>query len=106
MATVTSPTIVFESGRKQRSLWGDAWRRLISSVTGRIGLVITVLLILIAIFVPIVSPYDATRDRNLRDRLKPPSAVHIFGTDELGRDLFRRVLHGARISITVGFFAV
>ncbi|MBK9712540.1 MAG: ABC transporter permease [Kouleothrix sp.] len=107
MATVSSPSATaFQPERRQRSLWGDAWQRLISSATGRIGLAISIFLILLAIFVPILSPYDASRDRKLADRLKPPSATYVFGTDELGRDIFRRVLHGARISITVGFVAV
>jgi peptide/nickel transport system permease protein len=107
VATATSPTAaVFAPDRPQRSLWGDAWSRLISSSTGRIGLAISIFLVSLAVFVPIVSPYDASRDRKLADRLKPPSSQYYFGTDELGRDLFRRVLHGARISITVGFFAV
>ena len=106
MATATSPAAAFEPRRAQRSLWGDAWRRLISSATGRIGLAISLFLIALAVLVPIVSPYDPTSDRKLADRLKPPALQHPFGTDELGRDILRRVLHGARISITVGFIAV
>ncbi|HEU4328269.1 MAG TPA: ABC transporter permease [Roseiflexaceae bacterium] len=106
MTTITQPTALDQSARRQRSLWGDAWRRLISSASGRAGLAISSLLVLLAILVPVAWPYDASRDRNLRDRLKPPSAQYVFGTDELGRDIFRRVLHGARISISVGFFAV
>jgi peptide/nickel transport system permease protein len=106
MATAPSIATRFAPERRQRSLWGDAWRRLVSSPTGRIGLAISLALVVLAVVVPIVSPYDPARDRNLRERLRPPSAEHLFGTDELGRDLFRRVLHGARISLTVGFFAV
>ena len=106
MATATSPAAAFEPRRAQRSLWGDAWRRLISSATGRIGLAISLFLIALAILMPIVSPYDPTRDRKLAERLRPPTLQHPFGTDELGRDILRRVLHGARISITVGFIAV
>lgn len=107
--------------RRERSLWGDAWRRLISSSVGRIGLGMTVALILLAILVPIVTPYNPARDRNIRARLLGPSMTldapvlekaklttwsHPFGTDELGRSMFTRVLHGAPISLTVGFFAV
>jgi peptide/nickel transport system permease protein len=106
VATISRPTTLDVVQRRQRSLWGDAWRRLVSSTSGRIGLAVSGFLVLLAVFVPIVWPYDATRDRKLADRLKPPSAQYVFGTDELGRDLFRRVLHGARISITVGFVAV
>ena len=107
--------------RKQRSLWGDAWRRLISSFTGRLGMAITLILILVALFVPLLRPYNPDRDRNLRLRLTAPSwslseaertrlkldmFSTPFGTDELGRDLFVRVLHGSRISLTVGLFSV
>lgn len=107
--------------RPQRSLWGDAWQRLISSATGRIGIGISVLLIVLALCIPLVLPYDPATDRDLRLRLAEPSWLMTeetrlqrdlglwdrpFGTDELGRDLFVRVLHGSRISLTVGFVAV
>ncbi len=106
--------------RRHRSLWRDAGRRLLGSTTGRIGLAISLFLILLAVLIPVVWPYDPARDRNLRARLQPPSMLMDqatrerlefttfsapFGTDELGRDLFRRVLHGAPISLTVGLFA-
>jgi peptide/nickel transport system permease protein len=114
-------SIEFEVRRPQRSLWGDAWRRLIASTNGRLGLAISLVLIAIAVVVPLAQPYDPRADRNLRARLQPPSwlisapergekqlttLAHPFGTDELGRDLFVRVLHGAPISLTVGLFAV
>lgn len=122
MATATraAPTQV-ERERPQRSLWGDAWRRLIGSNAGRIGLLLSGLLIFLALFIQVIRPYDPTRDRNLRLRLQPPSMLMEqatldrfklttwstpFGTDELGRDLFVRVLHGAPISLTVGIFSV
>ncbi len=122
MATVTqtAPRRV-ETERPQRSLWGDAWRRLIGSSAGRIGLAMTVLLILLALFINLLLPYNPARDRNLRLRLQPPSMLmdqptqqrlkvdtwsYPFGTDELGRNLFVRVLHGAPISLTVGIFSV
>lgn len=66
------------------------------------GLVIVVLILLVALFAPLIatkSPYAV----NVADRLKPPSAEYLFGTDSLGRDVFSRVVYGARISMTVGF---
>jgi len=110
-----------DSERPQRSLWRDALRRLLASNAGRIGLIMSSLLILTALLVPLLMPYEPTRDRNLRARLQPPSMTMDeatrtrfkfdtwsmpFGTDELGRNLFVRVLHGAPISLTVGFFSV
>jgi peptide/nickel transport system permease protein len=121
MTTTTPDALVPGAQRRQRSLWGDAWRRLLASTPGRIGLSISIFLTLLAIFVPIVLPYNPQTDRNLRLRLKPPSWAMTaeertvneldtwstpFGSDELGRNLFMRVLHGARISLLAGFSAV
>jgi ABC-type dipeptide/oligopeptide/nickel transport systems, permease components len=67
-----------------------------------IGLAIVLIMVLVAIFAPFIakySPYDA----DVVNRLAKPSAKHWFGTDSLGRDVFARVIYGARISMTVGF---
>ena len=124
MATTTTPAELgraLPEKRRERTLWGDAWRRLISSSVGRIGLGMTLALALLAVLVPIIRPYNPSRDRNLRARLLAPSPLlednvltrqkigtwsYPFGTDELGRNLFVRVLHGAPISLTVGLFSV
>lgn len=66
-----------------------------------IGLVGMVIIVLAALILPAVSSVDPNEMKVL-DRLKPPGAEHIFGTDEFGRDLFIRVMHGARVSICVG----
>lgn len=66
------------------------------------GLAILLLVVAIAVFAPWLSPEDPARI-NPRMRLRPPSAAHWFGTDHLGRDVFSRVLHGARVSLFVGF---
>jgi peptide/nickel transport system permease protein len=94
------------SARKPRSLWADAWRRLRYSYTARIGGVVATLIVLIAIITPIVDHYNPKLDMNLNIARQAPSAQHIFGTDRLGRDVFRRILHGARLSLAVGFVAV
>lgn len=67
------------------------------------------IIILIFIFIAIFSPFIATHDPseiNLNKILMPPSAENIFGTDDLGRDLFSRVIYGTRVSLSVGFIAV
>ncbi len=84
----------------------QAWRRFKRSSSGKAGLLIVGFFILLAMLAPLLMPYDATKDRHLRLRLKPPSIEHLMGTDELGRDIFRRVVHGSRISLRVGVFAV
>ena len=66
-----------------------------------ISLVLIILLIFIAIFAPIIAPYNAYA-QNLKDRLLSPDFIHILGTDELGRDVFSRLIYGMRISLTVG----
>ena len=66
-----------------------------------IGLVIFTVIVLAAVFIPMVTGVDPNA-MDVVNRLKPPSAAHIFGTDEFGRDLFTRVLYGARSSLIVG----
>lgn len=92
--------------RGSRSLWRDAWRRLLSSWNGRVGLVAIVLLVVIGVFVPVVSPYDPYTDSNLAESRFSPSLQHPFGTDRLGRDMFRRIIHGTRVSLLIGFVVV
>ena len=66
-----------------------------------IGMVVFAIFVLSAIFMPMFNGVDPDA-MDVVNRLKPPSAEHIFGTDEFGRDLFTRVLYGARSSLTVG----
>jgi peptide/nickel transport system permease protein len=90
---------------KVSSPWLDAWRSFRKNKLAMLGLVIILFFILLAIFAPLLTHYDY-KAQNLMNRLQPPSSVHWFGTDDLGRDLFTRVIYGARISLWVGFFAV
>ena len=69
------------------------------------GAVIVLLVILCAAFVPLLAPYSPT-DISLQHRLEPPSAAFLFGTDQAGRDVFSRVLWGARPSLQIGLIAV
>nr|WP_245726316.1 ABC transporter permease [Marininema mesophilum] len=84
---------------------GNVWRSFIKSRSAVIGAVIVLSILLIAVIGPLFLPYGYNQvDAN--SRLEAPSAVHWFGTDDLGRDVFARVINGARISLWVGFFAV
>ena len=66
---------------------------------------IVTLLVLVAIFGPLLVKADPY-GMNIRDRLKPPSVEHPFGTDEFGRDVFTRVIHGSRLTLRIGFISV
>ncbi len=84
----------------------QALRRLWSNRSARIGFYIVAFLALVAIFASVFFPYDPKTDSHLEIKLKPPSGAHPFGTDNLGRDVLVRVIHGAPISLQVGLAAV
>jgi peptide/nickel transport system permease protein len=81
------------------------WYRLKKNPLSLIGGSILILLILSAIFAPLLSSYNAI-DVNMSGRLLPPSASHWFGTDEVGRDIFTRIVYGARLSLGMGISVV
>jgi peptide/nickel transport system permease protein len=87
-------------------MWQDAWRRLIRGSSGRIGMALVTLVCLIALFAPIIDPYDASIDSNMSISRQGPSLQHIFGTDRIGRDVFRRVIHGTTYSLVVALAAI
>jgi len=82
----------------------DAWRRLKEHKLAMVGLYTVLLIIIIAVIGPWVS-HVSYSDQNLMQANKAPSGEHWFGTDSLGRDLFIRVLYGARISLSIGIVA-
>ena len=86
------------------SLWRDAWLRLKANRMAVAGFVFFVFVTLISIIGPEFSSYDYDQ-QDLENTFAAPSAEHWFGTDNLGRDLFSRVLSGGRISLAVGFLA-
>jgi len=96
--------------RKRISPWNDALYRLIRSTNARVGIGIVIFLVLTAVVAIVFWPYNPRIDSDLPNRLKPPSWANqpatIFGTDDQGRDVFRRVVHGAPISLQVGLVSV
>jgi oligopeptide transport system permease protein len=88
----------------QSSLWADAWRRLLANKAAVAGGIILLTLIMLAILAPWIAPHSYSY-QNLDLGAQPPSPTHILGTDTLGRDLFSRILYGARVSLLVGFVA-
>ncbi|WP_412029193.1 ABC transporter permease [Deinococcus yunweiensis] len=120
MTAATAPTPARRP--RQDSIF---WRRFRRSGPGKAGAVIVALFVLLAVFASVIKPYDPTTDRNYRLNLKPPSIAALwspevaevyrdpvtgttnafaypFGTDNLGRDVLARTLHGTRISLKVG----
>jgi oligopeptide transport system permease protein len=90
--------------RPATTYWQDAWRRLKQNKLAMAGLVVIGLIALLALVGPLFSPYSYS-DQVLADANQTPSAAHWFGTDNLGRDLFTRILYGARISLSIGVVA-
>jgi len=90
--------------RPSLSFWRDAWRRLLKNKLAMLGLFFLLLLTLMAIFGPIISPHSGG-EQKLMNQNMPPSKEYWFGTDELGRDVFSRTWEGARISLFVGVVA-
>ncbi len=72
----------------------------------KIGFIICLTWIVIAVFASLISPFDPVKDQNMGVRFQPPSKDHFFGTDSLGRDVFSRVLHGSRLSLAAGLVTV
>lgn len=89
------------AGEKKYSFARDAWIRLKRNKTALIGLFIIVLLCILAIFADVIAPYDAS-ESIYADAFQPPSKAHIFGTDNMGRDLFSRCIYGTRYSLPIG----
>jgi peptide/nickel transport system permease protein len=98
------PTSVAGPGAPRRVLTG-VWRFTRRKPLGAIGGVIVVVMLMMAVFAERIAPYDY--DETIRGaRMKPPSSAHWLGTDNLSRDLWSRVVYGARVSITVGFATI
>lgn len=86
---------------KKTNQMKEIWRRFRKSETAMLGLCLLIFVLSIAIFADVITPYENAISQSA-DRLDSPSAAHIFGTDELGRDLFARIVHGSRYSLLIG----
>ncbi len=80
-------------------------RRLMHNRMAMVGFSIIMIWVLLAVFAPLVTKYGPLQQK-ISDRLDPPSREHYFGTDELGRDVYSRVIYGARISVPVGLLVI
>ena len=92
---------------KKRSMAAEIWQRLLRNKMAMLGLAILAILALLAIFADVIADYDTmVVAQNIPERLQGPSAAHWFGTDEFGRDIFARIIHGGRVSLVVGLISV
>ena len=83
------------------------WRIFSKNRMGIVGFTMLVIIIFMAVFAPFIAPYDPSSptDFQVGDIYQPPSPEHWFGTDDAGQDVFSNFVYGARVSLTVGFFA-
>jgi hypothetical protein len=93
LTTGQVPQVQAKSSRSAR-----LWKHIRKYPTFWVGLLVLIFFGLVIVFADQIAPIDPLA-QNLAQRLKPPTAAHNFGTDELGRDIFSRVVHGARISL-------
>ena len=94
-----------EIQRESISAWRDAWERLLKNKLAMVALTVLAIIVLMAIFGPMMSPYDDRTNDLMSTNLPPFTGDHWFGTDDLGRDMFVRTWMGARISLIVGLVA-
>jgi peptide/nickel transport system permease protein/oligopeptide transport system permease protein len=101
MSVDTAPVSTY---RHRSPLW-FAWRRFTGNKAALAGGVVLAVLILMAIFAPLITPVSPEAQSFLTEALAFPSSQHWFGIDNLGRDFYSRIVYGARVSLTIGFAA-
>jgi peptide/nickel transport system permease protein len=97
--------IVVKKKIRKKSEFKRILKQLSRNKLAMVGLIILSIEIILAIFAPYIMPYEYTK-MDMVNRFATPSAEHFFGTDDMGRDIFSRILFGARYSISIGLFAV
>lgn len=91
-----------QSGRRQRGRFEETWRRFRKNKWAISGLVLLAVLAVVAIGADVIAP-EGLDDQELMRRFEAPSAANLLGTDNLGRDILSRIIHGARLSLSIGF---
>jgi oligopeptide transport system permease protein len=92
---------LIHAARPHRTLWRDAIHRLIANRLALFGIIVIGIIVFMAIFAPVISPYDY-RDQHLGSTFQSPSSEWWLGTDNVGRDMLSRMIYGARVSMLVG----
>ncbi len=91
---------------KKKSNTAEVWKRFRKNKIAMFGLIIFISIVLLVVFADLISPYRNALAQNIADRLQGPSLKHWFGTDSYGRDIFARIIHGGRRSLSMGIIAV
>ena len=86
-------------------LWRDAWSRLRRNRSAMFGFALVGFFVFVAVFAPLIATHSVT-EQQIPEAFTPPSSAHWFGQDELGRDVFSRVVYGARYSLVIGIVSV
>ena len=81
----------------------ESWKRFKRNPTALVGLAVVCLLILVAVFAPVIAPFDY-QAQDYTAMMQKPSAAHLFGTDQFGRDIFSRCIYGTRYSLVIALF--
>ncbi len=89
-------------GFKKQSQFKEIWRRFKKNRSAMFGLIVFCIILLLIVCAPLFGSYKESITLNIMEKLQPPSAKHIFGTDQYGRDLFLRIVHGGRFSLIIG----
>jgi glutathione transport system permease protein len=105
MSSAALTTAPDEASERIRTPWREFWRKFSRQRVALGAGVFLVLLTIVAVLAPWIAPYDPAQP-DYDHVLEGPSALHWAGTDDYGRDILSRIIHGAAISLTVGFFAV
>lgn len=105
MTAAPSPTEPDAVEPRARTFAVDVWRRFRRAPGALAGAAVVALIVLAAVLAPLLAAGDPLV-QNVAQGAQPPSAAHWMGTDKLGRDVFARIVYGARISMTIGFVAV
>lgn len=105
MKKVTVKEFMHSPGSVDIGLWYRTGKKFMKNRLALCGLIVLMGIVFAAIFAPFLCRYSPT-EQNLLFRLQPPSMEHLLGTDEYGRDIFSRLLYGARVSLLVGLSAV
>ncbi len=94
----------YDEGPDQPGRWVNWWRTVMNDKKALSGLLLLTVFVMMALLAPLIAPFDPNAMEY--EMMEPPSATHFLGTDDLGRDLFSRIIYGARVSLFIGITPV